>query len=55
MQQNFPSKKKFTKKFFNEKWKFLFSLSYEQATLEEYFEFFEMSEEKSKLFSLKWF
>lgn len=46
MQQNFPSKKKFTKKFFSENWKFLFSISYEQATLEEYFEFFEMSEKE---------
>lgn len=49
MQQNFPSKKKFTKKFFSEKGKFLFSISYEQATLEEYFEFFEMSEKDRQL------
>lgn len=49
MQQNFPSKKKFTKKFFSEKGKFLFSISYEQATLEEYFEFFAMSEKDRQL------
>lgn len=51
--QNFPSKKKFTKKFFSENWKLLFSISYEQATLEEYFEFFEMSEKGREIFLIE--
>ena len=51
--QNFPSKKKFTKKFYREHWKFLFSISYEQATLEEYFKFFEMSEKDREIFLIE--
>lgn len=47
--QNFPSRKTFIKKFFTEKWKFLFELKYQQATLWEYYEFFEKSDKEREL------
>jgi methyl coenzyme M reductase alpha subunit len=46
---DFPIKKIFKEDFVNKKGKVIFTLEYEQATLEEYFEFNQKSEEEQGL------
>lgn len=46
---DFPNKKTFEQDFISEKWKLLFVLRYEQATLEEFFEFYRKSEIDQKM------